>query len=133
MKRNGVDALLNREKLILMTKLASYEKNQGRRDLRTAGYFRSNYLSFQNFKTRMAVTAALLLLFLMDLSAKFLDNITNITHFDFVGQFVEYFTIWLLCMLAYTFISNRIQKRGYEEAQKRLNQYEQRLKTLRRL
>ena len=42
--------MLNEERVILMTKLASYEANDGRRNVAIGSYFRSDYIGWQVLK-----------------------------------------------------------------------------------
>ena len=48
---NEVNVLLNENKVKMMTKMAIYEKNEGRRMLRTARYFKGDYVAFGILKT----------------------------------------------------------------------------------
>lgn len=116
-----------------MTRMASYEKNEGKQDLKKMHFFKMDYVSFNNFKTRFGVTIALLMLFGGDFAIKFINNMATITTFDFVGQFVEYFTIWLAFMVIYSFISAFIYKGKYTQAEKRIEVYEHQLKQLRKM
>ena len=48
---NEVKVLLNENKVKMMTKMAIYEKNEGRRMLKTAKYFKGDYVAFGILKT----------------------------------------------------------------------------------
>ena len=39
--------MLNEERVILMTKLASYETNEGKKNVAIGNYFRSDYIGWQ--------------------------------------------------------------------------------------
>ena len=39
--------MLNEERIILMTKLASYESGEGKKNAAIGGYFRSDYIGMQ--------------------------------------------------------------------------------------
>lgn len=43
--------MINEEKVILMTKLASYESNEGKKNIRIVNYFRGDYIGFQVLKS----------------------------------------------------------------------------------
>ena len=49
---NEVNVLLNENKVKMMTKMAIYEKNEGRRMLRTARYFKGDYVAFGYYATQ---------------------------------------------------------------------------------
>ena len=39
--------MLNEEKIILMTQMASYEENEGKKNMAIGRYFRSDYIAIQ--------------------------------------------------------------------------------------
>ena len=43
---NEVNELLNENKIKMMTKMAIYEKNEGKSMLKTAKYFKGDYIAF---------------------------------------------------------------------------------------
>ena len=43
---NEVKVVLNENKVKMMTKMAIYEKNEGRKMLRTAKYFKGDFIAF---------------------------------------------------------------------------------------
>ena len=47
---NEVKVVLNENKVKMMTKMAIYEKNEGRKMLRTAKYFKGDLHCFRYFK-----------------------------------------------------------------------------------
>ena len=70
--------MLNEEKVILMTKLASYEAHEGRKCQKVADYFRGDYIVVQMAKSLVAATLSFGILFglymLYDLE-EFMENI----------------------------------------------------------
>ncbi len=59
---------MNKEKVKMMTHLAIYEKNVGKEDFGVNNFFKSNYVSYQNFKTRLGVAIAMCILFITRIS-----------------------------------------------------------------
>ena len=55
---NEVNELLNENKIKMMTKMAIYEKNEGKSMLKTAKYFKGDYIAFGVLKTVIATTFA---------------------------------------------------------------------------
>ena len=53
---NEVNELLNENKIKMMTKMAIYEKNEGKSMLKTAKYFKGDYIAFGVLKTRSCIT-----------------------------------------------------------------------------
>ena len=122
--------MINKEKVRIMTKLASYEKNIGKEDFTVNGFFKTNYISYNNFKTRLGVTLALLIIFAGDFVVNLSSNINKITEFDFVKAGLKYLIIWLVMMVLYTIISTHIYRTRYNNAQTRINKYKELLNKL---
>lgn len=53
---NEVNELLNENKIKMMTKMAIYEKNEGKSMLKTSKYFKGDYIAFGVLKTVIATT-----------------------------------------------------------------------------
>ena len=62
---NEVKELLNENKIKMMTKMAIYEKNEGKSMLKTAKYFKGDYIAFGVLKTVIATTFAGVILLAM--------------------------------------------------------------------
>lgn len=50
--------MLNEERVILMTRMASYEKGEGRKNVKIGNYFRSDYIAVQVLKSVVCSTIA---------------------------------------------------------------------------
>ena len=50
--------MLNEEKIILMTQMASYEENEGKKNMAIGRYFRSDYIAIQVLKSILCATIA---------------------------------------------------------------------------
>ena len=48
--------MLNEERVILMTKMASYEEKEGKRNMAIGKYFRSDYITIQVLKSVLSAT-----------------------------------------------------------------------------
>ena len=55
--------MLNEERVILMTRMASYEKGEGRKNVKIGNYFRSDYIAVQVLKSIICSTIAFLVMF----------------------------------------------------------------------
>ena len=55
--------MLNEERIILMTKLASYEAGEGKRNAAVGSYFRSDYIGMQVIKSAISATIAFFIFF----------------------------------------------------------------------
>ena len=50
--------MLNKDRVILMTKMASYEENEGKKNIAICKYFRGDYIGWQVIKSVIASTVA---------------------------------------------------------------------------
>ena len=55
--------MLNEERIKLMTKMASYEANEGKRNVAIGSYFRGDYISLQVIKSIVSATIAFAICF----------------------------------------------------------------------
>lgn len=69
--------MLNEERIRLMTKLASYEKGEGKEYIPVKQYYRSDYISYQGIKTFFSSTICFGILFLFWLAYK-MEDITEL-------------------------------------------------------
>lgn len=121
---------MNKEKVKIMTHLAIYEKNVGKEDFDVHGYFKSNYVSYQNFKTRLGVIFAMCVIFGLDLAQKLMKDLNKITEFDYVGIGIKYLIILAVVLTIYTIISTLIYRKRYRSAEIRIGKYKKLLKKL---
>ena len=54
--------MINEDKVILMTRMASYEAGEGKKDLATGRYFRSDYITLQLIKAIFSGTLAFIII-----------------------------------------------------------------------
>lgn len=125
--------MLDQEKVKLMIKLAIYEKNNGKEDMKKMEFFKSDYISFNNFKMQTSVTLALLFIFGIEFSKIIIDNIANITELNFVALGVKYLSIWIFFMVVYTIISTVYNRIEYSRSKNRIDEYEKMLKNLEKI
>ena len=55
--------MLNEERIILMSRMSSYEKREGRKNIRIGNYFRSDYVAIQVLKSIISATIAFAVIF----------------------------------------------------------------------
>lgn len=124
--------MINQEKVKLMTKLATFEKGS-KDDLVTTEFFRADYVGYNSFLMMLGVSVSLLMFFLADFGGKFFDNMQSFIEYDFVGQGVDYLTIWLVFMVIYGVIASVIYRKRYNDSKRRLDIYQKMLKDLKRM
>ena len=122
---NEVNVLLNENKVKMMTKMAIYEKNEGRRMLRTARYFKGDYVAFGILKTLITTTLAFAIVAIMYV----VENINSMDYLAF-GKKVAIYYIIMLVIFAIT--AGFVYSFQYENSRKGLKKYFSRLNKLER-
>lgn len=122
--------MLNEKKIRLMTKIALFEKNEGKEDIKLDRYYRIDYISYQVVKTMVSVTIGYLLILLtagIYRAEYIIDNITTL-HYKTIGMYVLF--IYLFLIILYSFITGIVSYFHYEKAKKKTKKYKKNLKTL---
>lgn len=125
--------MINEDKMKLMMKLATFEQGEGKEDLKVMTFFKGDYISYNTFLMMLGVTVSLLLFFFADLGGKFFDNMQTFIEYDFVGQGMEYLTIWIVFMVVYGIIASIVYRRRYKNSKRRLDIYKKNLRDLRKM
>ena len=120
-------------KIILMTKLALYDKHDGTADRAANEYFRHDYIYKKNLGTRLAVGfGGLLLLAIYWLRVVLLDGV-DILQID-IRQAITDSLLFLVAILAvYSLIGTIKGTREYYLIQKRLDRYDAIVRQLERI
>ncbi|QHQ59715.1 hypothetical protein Ana3638_01980 [Anaerocolumna sedimenticola] len=122
--------MLNNKKIRIMTKLALYEQNEGKEDIKLGKYYKTDYVRLQVLKTVVCVTIAYLLILLMIGMYKAEYIISKLVTFNFVriGQYLLGFYIMTMAV----FITGSIigYSLKYDNSRKSLSKYYKSLKKL---
>ena len=115
--------MVNKSKIILMTKLAIYDKRHGEADRDVFSFFRRDYIYRKNMWTRLCVfCCSMLLLGIYWLQQIFVEGI-DIQQIN-IEQSVRDSVLFLGAVLAFYTLVGTIQgTRQYYLVQKRMNQY----------
>ena len=129
---NEVNVLLNENKVKMMTKMAIYDKNEGRRMLRTARYFKGDYVAFGILKTLITTTLAFAIVAIMYVLCNAEGLVENINSMDYLafGKKVAIYYIIMLVIFAIT--AGFVYSFQYENSRKGLKKYFSRLNKLER-
>lgn len=123
--------MVNEKKVILMTKLASYEANEGKKYLATGRYFRSDYISLQLLKSLISGTLAFCVVagmaVLYDIES-FMKNFYQTS--DMIQLIKEMGIKYLILMGIYMVISYVIAVYQYNRSRQSLKTYYGNLKKL---
>lgn len=122
--------MINEEKVILMTRLASYESNEGKKDISIVNYFKGDYIGFQILKSVIAATISFFALFGVYAFYNFEELMQNIYKMDLLGFGKEIITLYLCVIGAYGVITYVLFTYKYNKAKKNLRNYYSNLKKL---
>lgn len=122
--------MINEEKVKVMTRLASYESNQGKKDLEIVKRLKFDYISYNGFLACFFASIAVLILFAADFGIKFMENLADFTDYDFIGEGIGYLTIWIFIIVVYSFVTGRMYRKEYDDANERVQQYKEALRSL---
>lgn len=122
--------MINEEKVILMTKMAAYESNKGKRDMNVLHYFRSDYIGFQLLKSVIAATVSFIALFAVYVFYNFETLMQEVYKMDLLAFGKTIVILYLCAVGAYCVISYVIYASRYNRARKSLRVYYANLKKL---
>lgn len=122
--------MLNEERVILMTKMASYEGGEGKKSMSLGRYFRGDYISIQLLRAFFCSTIAFLLGFGLYVLYDFETLIADIYKMDlfiFAQNIIKWYAIFVVgyCVITYAICAYR-----YAQAKKSLKLYYHNLKKL---
>ncbi len=122
--------MINEEKVILMTRLASYESGRGKKDMAVLNYFRGDYIGFRVLKSVISATIAFFLLFAVYVFYNFEELMQNIYEMDLLAFGKSIIILYLCTVGAYGVISYIVYAAKYSKAKKSLKTYYSNLKKL---
>lgn len=122
--------MLNEERIILMTKMASYEANEGRRNVAIGRYFRSDYIGWHVLKSIISATIAFVVVFGMYIFYDFETFMTDIYKMDLLEFARHILSIYLWTVGIYAVISYVVYTIRYMRAVKSLRLYYMNLRKL---
>jgi hypothetical protein len=122
--------MLNEERIKLMTRMACYEANEGRKNSAIGSYFRGDYIGLQVIRSVINATIAYVIMFAMfifyDLEV-LMEDVYKMDLLQFGKSVIIYYLIFVV---AYAAISYGVFTYRYTRARKSLKTYYNNLKKL---
>ncbi|MCH5341212.1 MAG: hypothetical protein J1E01_07080 [Acetatifactor sp.] len=122
--------MLNEERVILMTHMASYESGEGKQNVKIGNYFRSDYIAVQVLKAVISATIAFALVFALYILYNleiFLQDLYKIDIILFAKNVLTYYGI---TVVGYGILTYILSTYRYAKAKNNLKHYYQNLKKL---
>ena len=125
--------MVNEQKIITMTKLALYDKNEANTDQEANDYFRHDYVYRKNLSTRIAVgCGGILILIIYWMNVVFSDG-GDFFELDFTQLLIESILFMVALLALFSFLGTIQSTREYYLMQKRLNNYQLLVRQLERI
>lgn len=125
--------MLNRDKVILMTKLSIYEQKEGRKEIPLSKYFRSDYIGLHLIGSFFAISIAYALVVALVLAYKSDDIMKNLTNLDFFKIGKEILIGYIFFLIVNMLIAYLAYLVKFVTIRKHLKNYNGKLKQLRRM
>ncbi len=124
--------MLNENKVKMMTKMAIYEKNEGRKMIKTAKYFKSDYIAFGVLRTLITTTIAFIIMLVMGILYNIDKIITDINNLDYSAIVTGIIICYIVMLILFSVIALIVYGRQYDNSRKGLKRYFSRLNKLER-
>ncbi|MCH5338727.1 MAG: hypothetical protein J1E03_08095 [Acetatifactor sp.] len=122
--------MLNEERVILMTHMASYERGEGKRNVKIGNFFRSDYITVQVLKSVISATIAFAVVFALYILYNlevFMQNLYAIDLIAFAKSVLIYYAV---TVVGYGLVTYVISSYRYAKAKNNLKLYYHNLKKL---
>lgn len=129
----GVAKVLNEQKIKVMTKLAIYEKNEGKKYIPVNRYFKGDYVGLNMLKTFISATAAFFLIMFLSLfyrADSIMDHLTTINVMKWGKDILMIYLGYLILFMVMAYI---VYGARFESAKKSLKTYSAGLKQLQKI
>lgn len=113
--------MVNEEKVLRMTKMASYEAGEGKKDRAVAGYFRGDYIGMQLLISFLVITASFVAVAVAYLGLNFEEVMTDIYSIDLAAAGKQILLVYLLIVIVYLGVTYAVYRFRYIKARRHLN------------
>ncbi len=124
--------MLNENKVKMMTKMAIYEKNEGRRMLKTSRYFKSDYIAFGILKTLITTSIAYIIMLIMYVLYNMESIIKDINKIDYTEVGTNLIIGYVAMIAVFSAIAFVVYGKQYDNSRNGLKRYFSRLNKLER-
>lgn len=125
--------MVNVRNVRLMTKLAIYEKKEGKQDIKLGKYFRRDYVRLKVLHNIVAVTIGYLMVLAMIIAYQMEYLIKEAVNLDYIGIGKTILGIYIIIVTIYTMAAMVGYSIYYDYSRKKLAKYFRMLRRLRSL
>ena len=123
--------MVNNRKVRLMTRLAMFEENEGKEDIKLGDFFRRDFLRLQFFKNIIAVSVGYVCLVILYLGYKVEFLIKEAVNIDYPAMGMRLLAIYFMILVVYVAGSLVFGMLKYNASRKKLAKYFRMLRLLR--
>lgn len=122
--------MLNNNKIKIMTKLALYEKGNGKNDIKISQFYKTDYIRYNILKTIVSITVGFL--FLLTLVGLYNVEyfINEATKINYKQMGMNILILYLIVVTIYTILTIIVTSLKYKNTRKHLVKYNKNLKEL---
>ena len=122
--------MLNEERVKLMTRMASYETGEGKKNMNIGKYFRGDYIGMQVLKSVICATIGFGICFGLYLFYDFERFMQDIYKMDLLSFAKNVLLVYVIVVVGYGVVSYLIYSSRYKKARKSLKKYYNNLRKL---
>ena len=115
--------MIDREKIIIMTNLAIYDKNHGSNDSKANTFFRHDYVYWKNFWARLYALLGSLIIVGFYIIDKVVINEADLFEIDYRAEGIRILVFIVAVMFFVSLISSMKATREYTAIQKRIEEH----------
>lgn len=127
-----MNQLLNENKVKMMTKMAIYEKNEGRKSLKTAKYYKTDFIAFGVLKNIITTTIAYVIIIVMIVMCNLESMLAQANDLDYLAIGKQMCVGYIVMLLVFSVIAGLVSAHRYDLYKKGLKKYSSRLNKLER-
>lgn len=124
--------MLNENKVKMMTKMAIYEKNEGKKMLRNARYYKGDYVALAALKSTITTTLAFIIIVIMIAISNTETIIKQINSMDYAVLGKKIAVYYIISLIVYAIISGVYSAYQYDKSRSGIKRYFMRLNKLER-
>ena len=113
--------MINEGKIIIMTKLAIYDKRYGEMDEKANSFFRHDYIYWKNFWNRFFALLGCLIIIMFYAFNRIVVNAEDLFEIDYRAEGIRILIFVAAVMFVCSIISSLKSTREYSAAQKRMD------------
>ena len=122
--------MLNEDKIRIMTRMAMYEKKEGKRDSRTDAWFKGDYISKALLGSFITGTIAFVIIFMIYALDSVEELMLTLYSMDVIALVSRVFLVYIIFMACFEVITWVVYSVRYDKAQKGLHRYYKDVKRL---